>query len=1153
MAYSAALKAHLLAARDLVLRAKVELKNDDGSWIDFTDRDPVIGTVSVQGDRDGHRITSTTASISFTNDDGYFDYMDDPASATTIALFGTLASKFSRGFKDIPIRVSAVILLPSGSWEAAPLGVFRLKTRGSDPATQRVTFALATDIDDLKKIGIQALSDGYKQYNNRPVSFLIRAILGRKYPGGITASEFTIPNKVTVSSADGEPAFSHYGKPPELDTAGRWRDDILAAPTCMYYHAASGYFYVGVGDEVWRMSPTTELWESCGSFGDDNVLVKGIYEMTSTRLLVVGWEYKQDTRHQILKTAQITTGSGTMTTNDPGYWHNIYSGEMVLRDTYHSGASGSIDPLVGYVANYSSWVGLDALAGINMPCPFPQWPHLGIGDYPDNKAIAITDGPRVQPASGDWTTFAAAASPPHGLSNPEPCYLSAVVVRAPTTTERPLFRAFWGMRPSLVYVPSFLNAALTDTPWVMFVGTDGDPLGIRCAGEIWIAGIKAYSGADYIIGPGVGGTVTGARAPFYDLRYYGESAASKDWLTWIEIDWVEEWINVATGGTPANCDNPIARIVRSEIYDDGSGGPEIDPLSEVERWKAGDNELAADDSAYIPTHALCFEISGTAHWLVQILDTAAVGGDCFELFYCDDPITYNAIEGGGTNVSLGSSKYGWGGFSLDATGQKIYFIERDTGRACFVDISSGPTEIEVLHDGQEPVAQAHYEIPSAQDSIVIRVESSKTCLYSLSYPALPGIVYEARTWPAGKYYLWKDHPQLTDRIELFDEGELSAWDALGLLAEAVDYMVGMDPEGVGFFSPKPTSADSDAFTLDLDSSDGLVLSAVKYDGLDEIVNRSEFIPYEVTIGLPEASLDLIGYLDGTAQKYYNGETEIRSESILETVISLVCIKEGDPGTAAFKYLIHESLVQTTLREDTTISTYPRRIRVESNTDLEAGMLVQIGDVDEAGGVPYSIDSIEADGDVILNQDLAADHSKGEAVIFRKANNAIWSTDYAAPATYTAATSLSEIGETGLFLKFTAAASPQRFAVGDRIIVKNPGQSLERSKVQKFTVENTASREEHGLSEYNFNNKFMSFTIGKERSGGEVSAGAQPRHGWKIVTTLLIQAKVNTLVKVRSSKLLPLAASNEERCRVTSVIHDSRNARTTLELRGLSSY
>jgi len=1147
LAYSAALKALLLAAGDLVYRTKVEIENEDGDWVDFGSRDPIVGTTSVQGDRSGNRITGSTSSVSFTNDDQYFDYMDDPGATATTTAFGTLATKFSKGFKDARIRVSLVFLLPGGTWEAAPLGVFRLKTRSSDPATQRVTFTLGTDIDFLKTVGVQALSDGYMQYNNRPVSFLVRQILKRIYPGGVTDSEFLIPDRIVLATEDGEPAFSKYGKPPELDTAGRWRDDILAAPTCIYYHEASGYFYAGVGDEVWRMSPTAERWSLCGSFGDDDVLVKGIYEMTSTRLLVVGWEYNQDDREQVCKTAQLLTSSGSMTTNDPSYWMNIYGGEFVLRDTWHSGGGGVAEPIVGRVANWSHMVGIDHMAGINMPCPFPQWPHLGAGSSGMSKAMAMVAGSRTQPASGDWIDLVLLADPPHGIDVPEPCYIAAGIVEVPAGTTRPCLKVYWGMRPSIAYTASFADTDLTDTPWVFVVGTDGDPLGIRCPGGCWIVGIDAYTGTDHVLSA----EVTGNRVPFYDLRYFSLPLAPvtpKDYLSWIEIDWVEEFIDVDGGGTPANCDSPIGRIVYSRIYDDGSGGPEIDLVSGTEEaWQAGDDEFAADDSSYIPTHAIPFKIGNIHHWLVQVLKTESVGGACFELFFCDNPIT------GGTTNSLGTSKYGWGGFTLDAAGSKIYFIERDSGRVCVLDISTHATAYDVLGDGEEPVAQANYEMPSAQDSMVVRTELSKTCLYSISHPAAPGLAFQSRTWPAGKYYLWKYHPELTDRIELFDEGKMTAWEALGLLAEAIDYTVGMDPEAVGFFSPKPTSAGSDICTLDLDGSSALILAAVKLDGLDEIVNRSEFIPYEVAIGLPEASLDLVGYLEGTAQKYFNGQTEIRSESILETVISLSCVKEGDPGTAAFKYMIHENIIQTALREDTVIATAPRQLRVESNADLEEDMLVQVGDVDESGGVAYFIDSIQVDGDIILNQDLPANFAQGTEILFRKVNDAKWSTEYAAPLTYTSSASFAEIGEAGLFLKFTADSTPNRFAVGDRIIVKNPGQKLERSKTQKFTVEDTASREEHGLAEYNFNNQFMSFAIGKQRSIGEVTVGKQPRHGWKIKTALLVQAKVNGLVKVRSKKLLPVATNNEERCVIRSVVHDPRNGETTMELRALASY
>ena len=1134
MALSTALKNLMLAGRKISYRLKIELKNDDDAWIDFSDRDPVLRQVRLSTEKNTGKIVSSIGYVSFKNVDGYFDYMDDPGHSDTTTLFSTLATKFSKGFRGVLLRGSLVFSLEDGSFETAPLGIYKI-TDVLTGLTKRADLKLAQDVDFLKIIGTQSMSDGYRQFNNRPVSFLVREILSKIYAGGVTASDFTIPDKIYLTTSDGEPALSHYGKPPELDTDGRWRNDVTDKPGAIYYHAASGYFYVGIGRECWRMDPDEETWDLCGIFGG-SVQIKGFYEMSSTWLLVIGWEYSQTTREQVLKTAQLSTAGGSMVTNDPSNDTDIYSGEAVLRDTYHDGGSGLVDLYVGRISNHPTCHDIDRMAGLNMPCPFPQWPHSGALTY-----IAAVDGLRAEPASGDWSGNQL------GATAPSPCYLAAGNAGTASATVRALFRVGWGMRPSICSTATFALGTLADTPYVFVVETDGNPLGIRCTGQVRITGYYAYAGTNRQISTG---WISGARAPMYDLRYFINSAGS-DALSFINIDWVEEYIDADPGSDdPANCDNPIAYIRAVTITDDGSGNPEVNLGSTTTFWSSADDVFATDDSGFIPTHAFPVKPSGTNYWLVQTLDIDAVGDKCFELFIADGSIN-NA-------TSLGTAMYGWDNFTYDDTNEVFYFTNRDTGQLCKLDISGTPLSaaIEILCDGGEVAGKDFFGLPQAtENQLVLRTESSKVCLYGIGWPYLASQFFEDAVWPPGNFWLWKYHFDLTDRIELFDEGELTAWQALGQLAEVVDYQVGVDPEGVGFFSPLPTSADASEFTLDLDGAAGLHFTVKKTKGYPEIINRSQFIPYEVSIGLPKASLDLRGYTeDGDEDPvYFNGETEVKSESILETNISLACVIEGDPGTAEFKYLIHETLIEATLREATTISSFPRRIRLDNNADIEVGQLVQIGDVDEESGTPYEITTIESDGDVVLNQDLTADFEIGTSVLLKSNEKGVWSTDYDTPATYTTAETFVEIGTTGIFLRFTPDDDPKRFVVGDRVLVENPGQELRRSRTHKFTVEDTESRDKWGVSELNFNNQYLSFTLGKERSKNLVTDRKDPHYYFTIKGPLLLQAKPLTVFTIKSRKLLPLATDNEEKVYVQRVTNTIATAETVIIARAISSY
>ena len=1133
MALSTVIKNKMLSVTHLKYRLLVEIKNDDGDWIDFSDRDPRVSQLRLSTEKRKNQIVSSIASVSFTNDDNYFDYMDDPDNATTASLFGTLASKFAAGFRGKPVRFSLRVSLPDSTYEDARLGVFRVKDLEFDSDSNREIFDLCQDVDFLRGMGSESLSDGLKHHMNKPVTYLVREILKRFYTSGITASEFEIPDRIYLTTADGEPAFSHYGKPPEKDTTGRWRSDVTHNPTAMHYHSDDGYFYFGIGDEVWQFDPVEETWVSCGTFADDDFQVRGIYRMTATRLLVVGWKYSQASRAVTLRTGNVLTSTPVLTTNDPGYDSLIFPGEFVLRDVYHTGGSGASEAFMGYIKNAPD-IGGDLLYGVNMPVPFPAYAHSArVNTTPDDNHLGITDGLRTEVVADDWETFPYNETAPCGIVTIEPNYL-AMAGEINTTTEKTKILIPWGMKPNLALA---LNPIDWTGPVIFTVETDGNPLGIRNTGVVRIIAYNAYGGGHVTVSEN---DHSGVLAPIYGLQYYNQG--SDDYLYWIDVNWVEEMVNVGTGGSPSDVDSPIFNIKGGFIHDDGGGNPELLDASKFTLWTAGDDFFATDDSEYAAITVFPYPLgSAIEGFLIQMMDMSDMGGECFKLYRTDGGFT--------GKTALATSRMGWGSFTPDYANDRIYFLERDSGRVCYVDISGAPTVIYYLNDGDEPVPQSFFEMPQAE-GFVIRTESSKMCLYGVLYPYLPGWVNEGIVWTAGKYYFWKNHFQLTDRVELFQEDRQDAWEALGLLAEAVRYQIGMDPEGTGFFRPIPDGSGASEFTIDLDSAIGRYFRFKKLCGGDEIVNRSQFIPYDMTPGVPEATLDLIGYVSAGEQVYFNGITIINSETLVEKNVTLHCIKGGAIGTATFKYLIHDYQIQTFLREDVNLGS-PTQIRLDNNTDLEVGMLVQIGDWDEGA----AIDEIQSDGDIILDTSLTEDYKQGTPVIFRSAEHGRWSTEYDTPDDYTAVTTFSEIGSTGLFLKFEAndSGTTINFAVGDRIRVYNPGMKLDKSRTKKFMAEDSDSIEKYEASEYNLDNPYISLVLGRELSQGLVNSDSEKHHGWEFDCPLFLQARPLVLVTIKSLKFLPTASDNEEKCYIKQVSHDEAKARTKLILRAVDSY
>jgi hypothetical protein len=1136
MTVSTVLKNKMLEVSHLHYRLIVEIKDEDGAWRDLSDRDPRLGSIRMSTEKRRNQIVSSVASVSFTNDDQYFDWIDDPSNATTISKFGTFATKFTKGFFGKQVRISDRFQLPDATYEDVRYGTYRVKTCSFEKLSNRVTMHLQQDVDFLKRKGAVTISDGKRHHENKPVSYLVREILKRFYAAGVTSSDFEIPDRIYLTTADGEPAFSYWGKPPEKDSTGRWRNDVMHKPTALMWCSEVSKFYVGIGDEVWSFNPTTEIWTLCGTFADDAFQVRGIYQMATGYLLVVGWKYDHALRYATIKTARILTSSDSMTTNDPGNDTYSFPGEFVIRDTYDSGAYGLAELRVGYSA-YSAVPfqppppSDNKMSGVNLPVPFPQFVHSAC-NLSAQCLIGFTTGLRSQVAAGNWELLGFG---PQGKMTENPAYAAYAHHGTGTSTHRPAFAVAWGHKPNLAWAADTVIAG----PCLFCLETDGNPLGIRCTGVSRIVAYTTYSGTHHVVSHS---DQIEAAAQMYDLRF--RSTGALDYLYWCDVDWVEEYIDVYGGGNPATCDAPIWHIKKGLLTDDGAGKPEILNANISTLWTAGNDIFAADDSEYAPISVMIFPGTGTIEGrLVQMMNMADMGGTPFKLF---------VVNGAFSSATLiGSSRYGWGCFSMDDTNEKIYFIDRDTGRVLYVDYSSAPTVFQVLGDGVEPVPQSFFEFPQAE-GLVIRTESSKVCLYGINYPYLPGWVNEGLVWSNGKYYLWKWHPEITDRIELFIEDDQNAWDALGLLAQAVDYQIGMDPEGTGFLRRMPTSSDPSEFTIDLDSPIGRYISIEKFDGLDEIVNQSVFIPYEAAPGEPAVTGDLIGYIKEGAQVHFNGSMEVKSEITNEVNVTLHCIKGGPIGTAQFKYILHDFQIQTVTREVVNLS-LPRQLRLDNNQDLAVGMFVQVGDWD----VGAKIATIEADGDVILDTDMTTAWTVGTAIIARSAEHGKWSTEYGTPNIFTTLITFGEIGGTGLFLKFgptdEVGEETYNFAVGDRLRVYNPGMTLEKSRTKKYTIEDSDSIAAYGAIEENPDNPYISPTLGKALANRTVSDGKGPHHGWKAVTPLFPQCKPHTIITLKSLKHLPVATANEEKCYIRQVEHDRYQAKSTLILKAIAPY
>jgi len=253
--------------------------------------------------------------------------------------------------------------------------------------------------------------------------------------------------------------------------------------------------------------------------------------------------------------------------------------------------------------------------------------------------------------------------------------------------------------------------------------------------------------------------------------------------------------------------------------------------------------------------------------------------------------------------------------------------------------------------------------------------------------------------------------------------------------------------------------------------------------------------------------------------------------------------------------VHDFQIITSLREDVNPSDMDQ-IRLANNKDVAVDLFCQVGAYEGASGIMH-VDVVEADGDIDLSENLDRVYEAGTPVIFRSATQGKWSTEYDTPDTYATSTSFSEVGSTGLYLKFTAGPEAYIFAVGDRITIHNPGLELRKSRTKKFMAEDSESIGAFGLREYNIDNPYMRPTLGNPSTQGIVDNESGPHRLFVIECPLFLQARPLMLVTLKSRKLLPLASSNEEKCYIKQVTHKGLrkggSPRTTIIMRGVSAY
>lgn len=178
--------------------------------------------------------------------------------------------------------------------------------------------------------------------------------------------------------------------------------------------------------------------------------------------------------------------------------------------------------------------------------------------------------------------------------------------------------------------------------------------------------------------------------------------------------------------------------------------------------------------------------------------------------------------------------------------------------------------------------------------------------------------------PSGKYYLFKIADNVTDRIELADFDELSAWEAIKRICLAVHCVAGFDESGNFFMKSRDnTESATDDFTIGYSQTEGKPTpqhhqKLTEDSGESEMYNYAVITPYSVVKQKPSGELALVKRPEGT---YADDREDIPFIDFVvdhrddyRKTVKVVCIRGGmcDEGTSRWRFQAIDTTIETHL-------------------------------------------------------------------------------------------------------------------------------------------------------------------------------------------------------------------------------------------------
>lgn len=1224
------------------------IQDDSGNWVNLAefgdyylsgvDRLMSVGSISTTVEKDFEALSSSIQSVVLDNGDGFFDRPFPSDLRTAVVLHP--AANFQKTVKQtesvligkkcqilVVLRVNGMgygfsPATSSFSYVEHPLGTFIIDDLETDVESGKAILRLRGLQTELDDVDAGKVKNGISSYEYRPAAFLVEELLKLRFRTvgtNMIPAAFALNRDPNISTLDGSLVPSVLGQPPQYETSTReWKNLGLLTRAIVW---RNGYLYCGCDGQIWKYSPTTDGWALV-----NNTTINGTLSGAKIRWM----DYDGTTYIWGVAMVDAFTPNGSFSTvpchrtiffridasdnvvvlfGEEGralsglYQYRI--GLFVDGDSYQDKnhwTFGQLDPF-----SVSNLLNIDAgEAGENIAIPFAQRIALGIqGNLSLGDSLLIN---RVR----------------HGQHLPDASIFGKTDLNVDVKDET---------SPFITAARGYYSIDISAANGVAWHG-----LWHSIGQKHQFVRLQSY--------------ICGFRYNISSLKQEAfamslSNGARTSTPTTFRIS--NGSLIVAETEATCMCAYNTSGILIAFTSFENDGAGQISPAATLQLFS-------------IPTFTAQASYAFTAgatgndvYWTVVDLVRTQVGA-IYGILYNRKKQTYALVRNLDTNsfasvVFIKESVTALRNLYYDPASIRVYCFEAGGKIIATPDASGNNNSYMYLMDGS-PVVNNEGNMLS---NFTSNSNGTAIEIYGISAPEADPELFGSV--PSGKYVLFRVANRLTTRVELADFSDMSGWEAINKVAQAIRYIAGFDVDGNFFFLPRESSQSSVVYTVGEPNESFLgipALSITKLRNRKEIFNVCKAVPGTVKDNPPEAQLTLVPRtenettdVDETDSSGQSPFTVDQRDNVKKKVVA-VCVQEGKSREAnapygvnslpLFKYSVFHEEIELYLRLSYSGGQSLYVNSIFGGDPFSEESLPQIGDyvsaVSDAGVIEYrkligfdtgdriyisSAFSFTLEADAVItvlkvpSVDTSTDGKRSrwsdEGVTITNSNqgggwhtvssvrslsvgtyvtfgdstgkssalqaykidqinekttwvhfeglditvpngtrvNAYWCPEFS--------DELTEIGGSNVFVNFR----PTSFKIGDTLRVDCPGLTVEEDNTSKQVAMNSESISLYGRREYpSISNRFLSRYMALEIAKRVINTYKDPHYLIQVVLPLtpmfsITRGSVIVRYQVFSPKLFPMYTSNVCNCVATSITHDLKNGRTTLNLRAIDSY